>query len=250
MSRNRRQNSSRFRRTQLVCDGFAEKAAWPRGAIRKLDLAQTLSKLLEGDRPISISGTRRGGAPDMQAVKGSPPKAPCRKRNKPVSYRGTTTSSTGSRRPSQLSKDLRRAIFLPARLISCFFLQSSRFSDHDPPSSTSSTVQPFCPTRCSWRCSQAGEQLTRALPYTAPAPSDLRRQSLFAGAQVGEITCGGEHTSSWSWSGCGLRCRRATYTPTRTSKAQRSSPVRRPVAPDRSVLQCDGQPPERPLRRH
>lgn len=80
--------------------------------IRALKLAQTLSKL---SGP-SHFRERDVKAP-MQAVRpGSLPQT-----GKPVSYRGTTTSSTGSRRPSQLFQYLRRAIPPPARPILAFF---------------------------------------------------------------------------------------------------------------------------------
>ena len=118
-------------------------------------------------------------------------------------------------------------------------------SDNDPPFSTSSTVWPFRHTRCSWGCYQAGKRLSCALSNTTSDASGLRRQSLFAGAQVGEITCGGERTSFWFWSGCGLRCRRATCTPTRTSRAPRLSLV---CVPDPSL--SVGQPLACPASRN
>ena len=169
--------------------------------------------------------TRRGGTTPHQCKLSVRPQ-PLSQTDKPVSYRGTTTSSTGSRRPSQLSQDLRRTIFFFCQLVPFLLFPTTPWSsDNDPPSSTSSTVWPFRHTRCSWGCHQAGKRLSCALSNTTSDASGLRRQSLFAGAQVGEITCGGERTSFWFWSGCGLRCRRATCTPTRTSRALRLSLV-------------------------
>lgn len=81
--------------------------------IRALRLAGTL--LSSVDHPIFGNGTWR------HQCKVSKLSRSLSQTGEPTLNRGTTTSSTGSRRPFQLSQDLRRAIYCPARPILAFW---------------------------------------------------------------------------------------------------------------------------------